>query len=417
MPPIVLPEVLLLALAAMLVCLAVTQMLVNGRRSLRQVLAVVAGACLMLWLAATLLELAGAVPVSRELFRRMQLVSGGLSGLAAALLCLSLPEPRLRLSALPVAAGFAGVLLRLAAVPISGHIPDMAKLPSGPEGLTVGPEDISPDPATVLLLLALALGLTGPLWRFRGRLFPEAALSLERMVKQLPDRVAVFDGAGGLLDRNLDALPAGLMPEAMGTLDDFLTRLSALRITDPPEAAPALPTSVALLSGEAGDPFETLLPLAWAGEDLYLRLHAASLPDRSGARVGLVCSLQDVTEACRTARLLQRRNDELEALNRELSDYLHIAGTLEAEREHNRVSRQIHETLGQRLTAILSVLEVVRRSQSGGETPMQAAALDEAIAGCRAMMKDIRAIVSGLLPAPDGASAHEPTTTSRQREA
>ncbi len=402
MPPIVLPEVLSLALTAVLVCLAATHVLVSGRPGIRTVLAVVACAGLVLWLAATLLELAGAVPASRGVFRHMQLWSGGLSGLAATALCLALPEARPRLSALPVAAAYAGILARLSAAPVSGHVPEMLQLPAGPEGLTVGPEDISPDPAGVLLPVMLALVLTVLLWRFRGRLLPETSLSIDRLVRRLPDRVAVFDTEGHLIERNLEALPPGLMPESAMTLDAFLVRLSALSNPALPQEAPLLPAGDALLSGRAGDPYETLLPLSCSDGDLYLRLHATSLPDRSGRRIGLVCSLQDVTETCRTARLLLLRNAELEALNRELSDYLHLAGTLEAEREHGRVSRQIHETLGQRVTTILSVLEVVRRSQAGDTPAAQAAALDEAIAGCRAMMKDIRSIVSGLLPEPDG---------------
>ena len=406
MPPIVLPEVLALALAAVLTCLTTTYLLVNGHRSLRLFLVGIAGAALMLWLAGTLLELVGAVPASRQAMRQMQLWSGGLAGLAAAWLCLGLPTARLRASALPVTAGFAGVLWRLAHTPVSGYQPDLPKLPAGPEGLTITAKDISPDLVGVLLLLVLALGMTGLLWRCRGLLFPEVVLSLNRMVKRLPDRVVVFDADGHLLDRNLEALPPGMMPESIRTLDAFLGRLSSLLH---PEAALVLPSADVLLAETAGRPFEALLPLSWRDEDLYFHLHATSLSDRSGPRIGLVCSLQDVTETCRTARLLQRRNTELEALNRELSDYLHIAGTLASEREHSQVSRQIHETLGQRLTGILSVLEVVRRCQSGEDAPRQAAALDEAIAGCRAMMKDIRAIVSGLLPEPEKAPVTQST--------
>lgn len=418
MPPIVLPEVLFLVLAAVPVCLATTYVLACGRRSARLFLAVAAGTGLMLWLTGTLLELVGAMPGARLMFRQMQLWAGGLSGLAAASLCLSLPGARRRLAALPMAAAYAAVLLRLSWIPVSGYIPDMRKLPSGPEGLTITASHISPDPAAILLLTALSLGMAGLAWWRRGHLFPEVTFSLDRMVKRLPDRVVVFDTEGHLLDRNLEALPAGMVPDSIRTLDAFLSRLTSLRQADamktpPPTEAEAspLPSAATMLAQGGGNPYDTLLCLSWAGEDLYFRLHATGLPDRAGRLIGLVCSMQDVTETCRTARLLQHRNDELEALNRELSDYLHLAGTLEAEREHGRVSRQIHETLGQRLTGVLSVLEVVRRSQSDDDTPLKAAALDEAIAGCRAMMRDIRSIVSGLLPHPDN-----PTPIQAPRE-
>jgi signal transduction histidine kinase len=65
------------------------------------------------------------------------------------------------------------------------------------------------------------------------------------------------------------------------------------------------------------------------------------------------------------ARLVQQQNTlllaELQAKNRQLEDYAHQVETLAAAEERNRLAREVHDTLGHRLTASAVQLEAIQR--------------------------------------------------------
>lgn len=96
------------------------------------------------------------------------------------------------------------------------------------------------------------------------------------------------------------------------------------------------------------------------GRLLTVAFSAYNLHDASGNIVGLAMNGRDVTEVRKRSEELQRRNEELQARDRQMRA---LATRLNAvrEEERTRISREVHDELGQRLTGLKMDLRWIAR--------------------------------------------------------
>lgn len=120
------------------------------------------------------------------------------------------------------------------------------------------------------------------------------------------------------------------------------------------------------------------------GGEREIEVSAASVPDHGNSAVQLM--LRDVTSRRRTARLLRESREELRRLSGNL---------IEArEEERRRVSRELHDELGQRLSALKMQVSVLLAAT--GAAPLRArvaeltAMIDELVASVRRIAADLR---------------------------
>ena len=84
-------------------------------------------------------------------------------------------------------------------------------------------------------------------------------------------------------------------------------------------------------------------------------------------------------------------------MNKELGAYIRIADSLAEEKERARIAREINNTIGQKLTEILLVLEVIKLTNHH-DAEIFEKPLNEVIDSCRQVLGEIRVVVSRLIP-------------------
>ncbi|MBN1427233.1 MAG: sensor histidine kinase [Anaerolineae bacterium] len=106
-----------------------------------------------------------------------------------------------------------------------------------------------------------------------------------------------------------------------------------------------------------------------------------------------------LTHALTQARLTQHQNalllDELQAKNRALEEYAAQVETLTVIEERNRLAREMHDTIGHRLTTVVVHLEGAQRLVSG-EPNRAAAMIDTSRRQVREALQDLRRTVGRL---------------------
>jgi len=129
------------------------------------------------------------------------------------------------------------------------------------------------------------------------------------------------------------------------------------------------------------------------GEPIDVWLMVSPLSGAGGAATGWVASVGDITEQLRTEEALRQAADQL----REVS-----ARLLEAEeRERKRIARELHDSLGQTLTALRYRIEeaLAECRRCGGGPPVVRGRLEEAIRILGDAGEEVRRIVADLRPA------------------
>lgn len=245
--------------------------------------------------------------------------------------------------------------------------------------------------ASAFFLILLFTMTTWGLYLLRRFIFPEMEISLDNLIEKGKDRVAVFDLSGNLVDMNLMALSERLVVDDAETLDSFIDSINRHLTGDVLDGL-----QIAALSGEHSS-FEQEIKLERGEDEFYFVLSAHCIKNKKGHKVGTVCLIRDITESKKISIELDSRNIELQQLNNELKAYLKIADSLEEEKERSQISREINSTIGQKLTEILSVLEVVKLT-GGQDGEKLEKPLDEAIESCREVLSEIRVVVSRLVP-------------------
>jgi signal transduction histidine kinase len=239
------------------------------------------------------------------------------------------------------------------------------------------------------ILLAMLMGINLTIFFNRFKIFPEMEISLDNIVENVKDRVAVFDLHGTLIDKNLRALENTLIPTSNIALEFFVEQINTF--------AKQSVLEINKIRSLEDDSYENEVCIEMAGQLTYYIFTASALKNKRSEKVGTVCTLRDITENKLISLELDQKNKDLKSLNLELENYISLADSLAEEKERAQIAREINSTIGQKLTEILSVLEVIKLTGQEDAAIFEKP-LNEAIASCREVLAEIRVVVSRLIP-------------------
>jgi PAS domain S-box-containing protein len=116
------------------------------------------------------------------------------------------------------------------------------------------------------------------------------------------------------------------------------------------------------------------------GQERWLTARALPLNEPEGELQGVVGIYHDITESKRPEQQLQATRDELHALTAYLESV--------REEERTRIARELHDELGQTLTAVKMDLAWVRDRLTGNDLAASAAVLQEKVRGIGQLIDD-----------------------------
>lgn len=245
---------------------------------------------------------------------------------------------------------------------------------------------------SVYILILTFSGVLLLIFSCRYTIFPEIEFSLDGIIENIEDRVAVFDLNGNLVDMNIRALQKELNLLEQNTLLKFLEKLNQSATQDVLDMQ-----QIVLLQN---DSYENEICFEVDGDCTYYNFSAYAITNKKREKIGTVCTLRDITGSKLISLELDNKNKELKNLNKELGNYIKIADSLAEEKERAEIAREINSTIGQKLTEILSVLEVIKLTNSKDSDVFERP-LNEAIESCREVLSEIRIVVSKLMPDND----------------
>jgi PAS domain S-box-containing protein len=182
--------------------------------------------------------------------------------------------------------------------------------------------------------------------------FSERELKLRAILDTEPECVKVLDIDGRLLDMN----PAGLRMIDAENLDQVVGHC-VYPLVNPPYREALRYLTQAVFSGESGT--LTFEMTGLRGSSRWVETHAAPLRDVNGNVIALVSVTRDIT----TRRNAEHKQQQIENSLRETSERLRrlsesVLAMLEEDRR--RVARELHDEIGQVLTAVSINLKVVK---------------------------------------------------------
>jgi signal transduction histidine kinase len=219
------------------------------------------------------------------------------------------------------------------------------------------------------------------------RLFDLVPIALRKIVDQMEAIVIVVDNNDRIIEYN-QALMA-ILPNLAGikTGDPLqkifdLIRLpyqSGMIIQDSPDVSGA----------------PTMREIYLEAVDRWFSLHIQPLY-ANRVILGRIISLNEITEYKRLTGELQRKNTELTLLNRQLQAQAAVAEELATVKERQRVVQDIHDTLGQTMTLLVTALQLgkvkFRVNPSEAESK-----LDQALEFANRAVQQTRRALYGLM--------------------
>jgi signal transduction histidine kinase len=126
------------------------------------------------------------------------------------------------------------------------------------------------------------------------------------------------------------------------------------------------------------------------GERRFVEVVAAPLLGVDGTFEGIIESLRDITERLEAKEALQRYADRLRALAARLAEV--------AEVERQRLARELHDRVGQNLTALGINLNIIRSQMAGQGPEPVGTRLDDSLLLVEQTTERIRDVMSDLRP-------------------
>ncbi|MFZ5987281.1 MAG: histidine kinase [Bacillota bacterium] len=93
---------------------------------------------------------------------------------------------------------------------------------------------------------------------------------------------------------------------------------------------------------------------------------------------------------------INQKNGELEALNEELIEYSSTIEELAVVKERNRFARDVHDTVGRKITLLIALLRVLKISL-GSDPETSRKKVDEAVNVAKESLQDLRGSIAGLV--------------------
>jgi two-component system sensor histidine kinase UhpB len=126
------------------------------------------------------------------------------------------------------------------------------------------------------------------------------------------------------------------------------------------------------------------------GERRFVEIIAAPMYGPDGTCQGIIESMRDVTERVRAQEALQQYAERLRALSAQLADV--------AEAERKRLARELHDQVGQQLTALGINLNIVRTHMPEEAGDAIRSRLDDALSLVEQTTERIRDVMAHLRP-------------------
>lgn len=126
------------------------------------------------------------------------------------------------------------------------------------------------------------------------------------------------------------------------------------------------------------------------GEKRIMELQAAPLCSADGTFVGIIESMHDITERDRTERALRQSTRRLRALTSQLAELSEI--------ERKWLSQELHDQIGQRLTALGINLNIIRTEITPGASASLLSRTDDCLSLLEQITRRIRDVMADLRP-------------------
>ena len=126
------------------------------------------------------------------------------------------------------------------------------------------------------------------------------------------------------------------------------------------------------------------------GERRFVEVIASPLWEADGTFQGIIESVRDITERKRAEEALQQRTERLQALAAELAEV--------AEAERQRLARELHDQVGQNLTALGINLNIVRTQMPEGAAAPVRSRLEDSLSLVEQTAERIRDVMANLRP-------------------
>jgi PAS domain S-box-containing protein len=183
----------------------------------------------------------------------------------------------------------------------------------------------------------------------------------------------------------LESVTEGFSRVTGYALEEINAQGGWLRLIHPGDLAQTSASMQALLAGERG--MHALRIVTKSGEVRWIRYSTLPIWDESQGRVvRLLGAVQDITEHKEDEAKLREYADQLQALSRRLLD------AQENERRH--IARELHDEVGQNLTALKLSLEMLARTSA----PQAGTALTDARALVNKLIAQVRNLSLDLRP-------------------
>ena len=209
-----------------------------------------------------------------------------------------------------------------------------------------------------------------------------AETRLRTIIESEPDCVKLVDAQCRLLEMN----PAGLaMIEAPSI--ETVRGQSVIDLIVPEHRAAYSELHGRVIAGESGTLEFEIIGLK--GGRRWLATHAVPLRDASGTVQALLGITRDITETRRAEEQLRASRTALRSLATREQDI--------RESERTRIAREIHDSLGQALTALKLQLSAAQEAASR-ESPALGTRLHETTSMVDDLVKSVRRIASDLRP-------------------
>jgi hypothetical protein len=209
----------------------------------------------------------------------------------------------------------------------------------------------------------------------------ESETRLRTIIESEPECVKLIDHKGLLLHMN----PAGLaMIEADGL--EAVQGLPILDVVAPEHRAAFTALHERVFQGHSGTLEFEIIGLK--GRRRWMATHTVPLRDASGAIQAALGITRDITDARRAEEQIRASRTALRSLAARQQDV--------REDERTRIAREIHDTLGQALTALK--LQLSAAQEAAKDAPALKARLHETTLMVDDLVKSVRRIASDLRP-------------------
>lgn len=131
-------------------------------------------------------------------------------------------------------------------------------------------------------------------------------------------------------------------------------------------------------------------------EEKYYYVNVRPITGIRGDIIGRIVTFNDIMEYKLLISQINQKNGELEALNEELIEYSSTIEELAVVKECNRFARDVHDTVGHKITLLIALLRVLKISL-GSDPETSRKKVDEAVNVAKESLQDLRGSIAGLV--------------------